>query len=83
MQQAFSLIVASKAIEISNKGSLRVAMDGDSNSYDEVIELLTDQAPDEANAIVGIQISTSIWQRSTGDFLYVTIAGTPIVYEES
>ena len=83
MEQAFSMVMTSKTIEISNHNSLRVAMAGNHGDFDEVLALLEDQAPDEANAIIGIQTSTSIAHLPGGNFLYVTVAGTPIVYDES
>ncbi|MGN6280362.1 hypothetical protein [Frateuria sp.] len=83
IEQAFSMVMTSKTIEISNHNSLRVAMTGSNGDFDELLALLDDQAPADANAIIGIQTSTSIVHLPTGNFLYVTIAGTPIVYGES
>jgi hypothetical protein len=44
---------------------------------------LANQAPEGANAIIGIQISTSSQQFTNGTFLYLTAVGTPIIYEKS
>lgn len=53
------------------------------NEYQEVIDSFADSAPDEANAILGVQIATSSQQFSNGTFLYVTYIGTPAIIEEN
>jgi regulator of nucleoside diphosphate kinase len=82
MRQAFSMVLVNKMIEISSKGLIRGVLEKNRNEYNEALDFFISQAPREANAIVGVQISTSTQQFSDGTFLYLTIAGTPIFYEE-
>nr|WP_172623961.1 hypothetical protein [Rhodanobacter glycinis] len=42
MEQAFSMVVASKTIAISNHDTLRVAMTSSNKDFDEVMALLED-----------------------------------------
>ena len=66
-------------IEISNKGLFRAVMDKNRNEYQEIMESFARHAPVEANAIIGVQISTSAQKLDDGTFLYVTYIGTPAV----
>ena len=81
-KEAFSMILINKTIEVSNKGIIRGLMEKSRNEYQEALDFLVSQAPEEANAIIGIQISTSTQQFSNGTFLYLTAIGTPVVYEK-
>ena len=83
IKQAFSLILMNKTIEISNKGMVRGLLERDRNEYNEALELLASRAPEGANAIIGIQIATTTQQFSDGTYLYLTIAGTPVVCEKA
>lgn len=76
------MVLANKKIEISDKGLMRGIMDRNKNEYNEAIEYFKRLAPREANAIIGVQISTSAQNFSNGTFLYLTIAGTPVLYTE-
>lgn len=82
VKQAYSMILVNKAIEISNKGLVRGVLERNRNEYDEAIDLFVSFAPSEANAIIGVQISTSTQHFSNGIYLYLTMVGTPIVYAE-
>lgn len=81
--QAFSMILANKTIEISNKGLIRGALERNRNEYEEAIEFFKGLAPSEANAIIGVQISSSTQQFSNGTFLYLTMVGTPVIYADA
>jgi regulator of nucleoside diphosphate kinase len=83
MKEAFSMILTNKTIELSKKGLIRGVLERNRNEYDEALEFFVAQAPREANAIVGIQVSTSTQQFSNGVFLYMTMVGTPIIYENA
>jgi len=82
VKEAFTMVLINKAIEVSNKGVLRGLLEKDRNEYQEALDFLASQAPQDANAIIGIQISTSTQQFSNGTFLYLTAVGTPIIYGE-
>ncbi|UOD28813.1 hypothetical protein INH39_25730 [Massilia violaceinigra] len=77
--ETFSMILVNKTVEISSKG-LRGLFGAQKNEYQEAIDSLTHIAPDNANAIVGIKISTAAQNFNNGTFLYLTIVGTPVRY---
>lgn len=83
LKEAFSLVLANYAIEVSTKGLLRGLFEKKRNEYEDAFALLASQAPKEANAIIGIQISTSTQQFANGTFLYLTLVGTPVIYGEA
>lgn len=82
IEKAFSMILVSKTIEVSNKGIVRGFMERNRNEHNEAIAFFQSQAPSNANAIIGVQVSTSTQNFSNGMFLYMTIIGTPIIYRE-
>lgn len=83
VNQAFSMILANKIIEISGKGIIRGMLEKNRNEYTEALEYFIGLAPKEANAIIGVQISSSTQQFSNGVFLYLTIVGTPVAYTDA
>lgn len=80
IKETFTMVLVNKAIEVSNKGIIRGLLERSRNEYQEALDFLATQAPQEANAIIGIQISTTTQQFPNGTFLYLTAIGTPIVY---
>jgi regulator of nucleoside diphosphate kinase len=82
IKEVFSMLLMNKTIEISNKGLVRGLLERDRNEYNEALELLESKAPEGANAIIGIQISTMTQQFADGTFMYMTIAGTPVFCEK-
>ena len=82
VKQAFTMVLINKQIEVSSKGVIRGLIEKKRNEYQEAVDFLAAQAPTGANAIIGIQISTSTQQFTNGTFLYLTAVGTPIYYEE-
>lgn len=82
MTGAFSMILANSAIEISRKGLIRGVLERGRNEYDEALQHFIALAPKEANAIIGVQVSTSTQQFGSTAYMYMTIVGTPIVYHE-
>lgn len=83
VKEAFTMVLVTMAIEVSNKGIIRGLLERNRNEYQEALDFLVRQAPQEANAIIGIQVSTSTQQFSNGTFLYLTAVGTPVVYAEA
>jgi uncharacterized protein YbjQ (UPF0145 family) len=83
IKEIFSLLLMNKTIEISNKGMVRGLLERDRNEYNEALELLESQAPEGANAIIGIQIATTTQQFSDGTFLFLTMVGTPIACQRT
>ena len=81
VKEAYHMVFIVYPVEISNKGLVRNVLDRKRNEYQEAFDLLAAQAPKEANAIIGIQVSTAAQAFSNGTFLYVTLTGTPVLYE--
>lgn len=79
VKQIYSMIQVTGTVEISNKGLLRGLMERNRNEYQEILDRFISFAPDEANAIIGVQISTSAQAFNNGSFLYVTYIGTPAI----
>jgi len=79
VKQIFSMIQVTGTIEISKKGLLRGIFEKNKNEYQEVMDNLINNAPDEANAIIGVQVSTAAQAFGNGSFLYVTYIGTPAI----
>lgn len=75
------MIQITGTVEVSNKGMIRELFERKRNEYQEVIDAFVDTAPTEANAILGVQISTSSQSFNNGTFLYVTYIGTPAIIE--
>jgi|GEM_PF-1172904 len=82
IKEMYSMLLMNKTIQISEKGMVRGLLERDRNEYNEALEFLEKQAPEGANAIIGIQISTATQQFADGNYLYLTIAGTPVLCEK-
>ncbi len=80
IEEMYSMVQITKMIEVSNKGMVRNFLERDRNEYQEALNFLASSAPSEANAIIGIQATSSTQQFSNGTFLYLTYIGTPIIY---
>ena len=83
VKEVFGMIQITGTVEVSNKGLIRGLMQRSRNEYQEVIDSFIDSAPDESNAILGVQISTSSQQFNNGTFLYITYIGTPAIIENN
>ena len=79
VQEVFGIIQYTGVVEISKKGLLRSMFEKNRNEYQEIIDNFVSNAPDESNAILGVQISTSTQQFNNGVFHYITYLGTPAV----
>jgi len=78
----FSMIQATGMVEVSKKVMFRGIIERKRNEYQEVIDQFVSYAPDEANAIIGVQISTTGVGFNNGTFLYVTYIGNPAIIGE-
>jgi regulator of nucleoside diphosphate kinase len=81
VKEIFGMIQITGTVEVSNKGVIRGLLERNKNEYQEVIDAFIRSAPSEANAIIGVQISTAVQNFNNGTFLYVTYIGTPAVLE--
>jgi regulator of nucleoside diphosphate kinase len=74
------LVIATKPIELSDKGLIRAFLERNRNEWSETLDFFKNSLPEWANAVIGIQISTTTQSFRNGIFLYVTMAGTPVRY---
>lgn len=81
IKEMYSMVQITRAIEVSKKGLLRNIFEKNANEYQEAINQLSESAPSDANAIIGIKATSSMQQFSNGTFLYLTYIGTPITYQ--
>lgn len=82
VKEVFGMIQITGTVEVSNKSLIRGIFERKRNEYQEVIDAFVETAPKEANAILGVQISTSAQNFNNGTFLYVTYIGTPAIIED-
>lgn len=91
VKQVFSLVLINQRIEIANGNIIKVLLGRNQDDYEnqkqkefqKALDSLVLQAPKEANAIIGIQISASTQQFSDSVSLYLTAVGTPVIYGEA
>ncbi|MDG6774620.1 hypothetical protein QCB45_09765 [Thiomicrorhabdus sp. ZW0627] len=79
VKQLFSMIQATGTVELSKKGLIRGLIEQNRNEYQDVLDSFISYAPTKANAVIGVQISTSAQSFNNGTFLYVTYIGTPAI----
>ena|SRR5690554_1510121 len=79
--EMYSMVQVTRAVEVSKKGLMRGFMERDRNEYQEAIDQLAAAAPSDANAVIGIKVSSSAQNFSNGTYLYLTYIGTPITYQ--
>jgi len=79
VKSVFSMVQVTGSIEVSQKGLIRQIKDRKRNYYQELLDGFAASAPEEANAIIGVQLATSIATFSNGTFLMMTYSGTPVV----
>ena len=77
VKQIYSMVQVTGTVEISNKGIVRGFLERNNNEYQKVMDKLISYAPSEANAIIGVQISTAAQAFNNATYLYVTYIGTP------
>ena len=80
---AYSMIETTLTIQISEKNLIKTLLERNRNEHQEALDLLAAQAPTDANAIVGIKVSTAAQAFGNGVFLYLTYIGTPVIYAEA
>ena len=79
VKRLFSAVQMTGVIQISQKSLLKGLLERGRNETEEMMQQLRNLAPSEANAIIGIQVSTAAQHFNNGTFLYVTYLGTPAI----
>ncbi len=78
----YPMIQYTGQVEISQKGLLKQIIEKNRNEYQEIMDGFVGTAPAEANAIIGVQVSTTSESFKDGSFLYVTYIGSPAIISE-
>jgi len=82
IKTVYPMIQFTGQIEISEKGPLKKIMEKNRNEYEEIINSFITAAPFEANAIIGVQVSTTSQAFGDGVFLFMTYIGNPAIVGE-
>lgn len=69
-------------IEVSSKGVVRGMLERGRNEQQEVYDAFAANIPAEANAVVGLRVSTAIGAFGQTVLMYVTYIGTPVHYRK-
>ncbi|WP_371194775.1 hypothetical protein [Glaciecola sp. SC05] len=77
--EVFSMIQFTGTIEISDRGIVVGLFEKKRTEYQDIIDNFAASAPAEANAITGVQISTTTQAFEGITYLYITYVGTPVV----
>lgn len=81
VKSVFDMIQFTGVVEVSKKGLIRNVLEKNRNEYQEVLDSFVACAPEESNAILGTQVSTSTQSFNNGTFLHVTYIGNPAILE--
>lgn len=77
IKQVFPLVMAVHTFQLSKKHIIAKLFGDQEEKLEDVFNDLASQAPAGANAIIGIQLSSTSQQFSNGALLYLTAIGTP------
>jgi regulator of nucleoside diphosphate kinase len=70
-------------VEVSSKGVVRGLLERARNEQQEVYDGFAAAVPPQANAVLGLQVSTAIGGFGPTVLLFVTYTGTPVRYRAS
>ena len=80
--EIYPMIQFTRPVQISDKGLIRGVLERKRNEYQEALDGFAELAPEEANAIIGVKVSSSAQQFRNAAFLYLTYIGTPVKIEK-
>lgn len=83
IEAVYNMIEITYRIQISSKGLIRGLIEKGRNEHEEALEYLVKAAPQGANGIIGIKVSSAAQTFNDGTFLYLTYIGTPIKFVET
>lgn len=78
IEEMFPMVYSRATIEVSSKGLIRGYMERNKNETSEQLDSLASLAPSDANAIIGIKVTTTTHQFGNIVYLFNTFIGTPI-----
>lgn len=83
VKRIFSMVLSHTIIKVNDKNILKGLFSKSKSETDVAIQEFAAQAPSEANAIVGITMSTAPVAFDNNNYVCITLAGTPAVLATS
>ena len=80
IETVYDMVEVTYRIQISSKGLIQGLLEKKRNEHEEAMQFLVKAAPKEANAIIGIKVSSATQAFNDGTFLYLTYIGTPVAF---
>lgn len=77
--EVFNMIQFTGTVEISDRGVVVGMFERKRTEYQDIIDHFAQSAPSEANAITGVQVSTTTQSFADVTYMYVTYIGTPVL----
>lgn len=77
--EIYSMIQFTGTVEISERGVIVGLFERKRTEYQDIIDHFSACAPPDANAIMGVQVSTSTQAFGDVSYLYITYIGTPVL----
>lgn len=80
VEQVWSVVSYTGRVEVSSKGLVRGMLERGRNEHQEVYDGFAAAMPTEANAVVGVRVSTTTGEFGPAVVLFITYTGTPVRY---
>ncbi|MBT1451808.1 hypothetical protein KJ365_13025 [Glaciecola sp. XM2] len=77
--EVFDMVQFTGTVEISERAVVVGLYERKRTEYQDIVDAFSASAPAEANAILGVQVSTSTQAFKDVTYLYITYIGTPVV----
>lgn len=77
--EVYSMVQFTGTVEISERGVVVGLFERKRTEYEDIIAHFSASAPSEANAILGVQVSTATQAFGELTYLYITYIGTPVL----
>ena len=77
--EMYSMIQFTGTIELSDRGVVVGMFERKRTEYQDIIDNFAASAPSDANAIMGVQVSTATQSFDNVTYLYMTYIGTPVM----
>jgi regulator of nucleoside diphosphate kinase len=82
IETVFDMVEVTYQIQISSKGLIQGLLERNRNEHNEAMQFLVKAAPNGANAIIGIKVSSATQAFNRDTFLYLTYIGTPVAFRQ-
>ena len=83
IEDSYPMLEMGYMIRLTNKTLFQKSKDGEVSNRQEALNDFISQAPQEANAIIGIRVSVTTQSFKDANFMYIIYSGTPVRIVES